>query len=49
MAPKEGPRHPPKRTTLAEAPGLGYAGDRKERRDVRLEMEREMERLRSEN
>ena len=43
MAPKEGPRRPPKRAAPTKAPGSGYAGDRKERRDARSEMEREIE------
>ena len=49
MAPKEGSRGPPKRIAPTEVPGSGYAGDTKERRDAWLEMERDIERLRSEN
>ena len=41
MAPKEGPRRPPKRTAPIEAPKSGYAGERREWRDARSEMERE--------
>ena len=49
MTPKEGSCRPSKRTTPIEALESGYAGDRKERRDAQSEMEREIERLRSEN
>ena len=46
MTPKEGPRCPPKRTAPAEARESGYAGERRERRDARSEIERKVERLR---
>ena len=49
MAPKEGSHHPPKRRSPVEARESGYADERRERRDTRLEIEREVERLRSEN
>ena len=49
MAPKEGPHRPPKRTASIEAPDSGYAGERRERRDARSEMEKKIEQLRSKN
>ena len=49
MAPKEGPRRPSRRRSPAKARESGYAGERRERRDARLEIERKVERLRSEN
>ena len=49
MAPKEGPCRPPKRTSPAEARESGYVSERRERRDAWSEIERKVERLRSEN
>ena len=49
MAPKEGPRRPPRRRSPVEARESGYAGERRERRDARSEIEIKVERLRSEN
>ena len=50
MAPKEGPRRPPRRKSPAEASESEYAGERRsERRDRRSELEIEVEKLRSEN
>ena len=49
MAPKEGPRRPPRRKSPAKASELEYAGERSERRDRRSELEIEVEKLRSEN
>ena len=49
MAPKEGPRRPPRRKSPAEMTESEYASERRERRDRRSETDLEMERLRSEN
>ena len=49
MAPKEGPRRPPRRKSPAEMTESEYASERRERRDRWSETEIEMERLRSEN
>ena len=49
MAPKEGPRRPPRRRSPAEARESGYAGERREWRDAWSEIEIEVERLRTEN
>ena len=49
MAPKEGPRHPPRRRSPAKARESGYADERREWQDTRSEIERKVERLRSEN
>ena len=49
MALKEGPCRPPKRMAPAEARESGYAGERRERRDVQSKIERKVERLRSKN
>ena len=49
MAPKEGPRRPPRRKSPAEASESEYASERKERRDRRSKLEIEVEKLRSEN
>ena len=49
MAPKEGPRRPPRRKSPAEMTESEYASERRERRDRRSETEKEIERLRSEN
>ena len=49
MVPKEGPCRPPKRTAPTEARESGYAGERREQRDARSEIEKEVERLRLKN
>ena len=49
MTPKEGPRHPPRRKSPAEARESEYVGVRKERWDTWSEIEIKVERLRSEN
>ena len=49
MAPKEGPHRPSKRTAPAELPDSGYEGERREWRDARSEIEREVETLRLKN
>ena len=49
MAPKEGPRRPPRRKSPTEMIESEYASERRERRDRWFETDLEMERLRSEN
>ena len=50
MAPKEGPRRPPRRKSPAEASESKYVDERRsERRDRQSELEIEVEKLRSEN
>ena len=49
MAPKEGPRRPPRRKSPTEMTKSEYASERRERRDRQSETDLEMERLRSKN
>ena len=49
MAPKEGPRRPPRRKSSVEMTESEYASERRERRDRWSETDLEMERLRLEN